>query len=71
EHMQQLSIEQAWKQMSTVSKDENIDLIINHNVSLYIETESFETSCETIKTELKILTEACSDYQAIIKAIAL
>ena len=71
EHMQQLSIEQAWQQMDTSAIQEEIEAIAHYNISQYLKAANNDVSTESIKNELEKLSKACAEYQTINKTIAL
>lgn len=71
ERMQQLSIEQAFQQMQLVATSEDLDTLIKKNISRYLQALNIDTSLETIKAELDIVSTAFSTYQENKKTIAL
>lgn len=71
EHMQQLSIEQAWRQMNCIECDKSHLDIINNNLNAYLISKNSEFTVDSISNETDTLLNTFLDYQENKKTIAL
>lgn len=71
EHMQQLSIEQAWRQMNCSESDKSYLDIITNNVKNYLVTIDSEFTVDSVSNETDTLLKVFLDYQENKKTIAL
>ena len=71
EHMQQLSIEQAWRQMNCSESDKSHLDIITNNLNTYLVSINSEFTVDSISNEADTLLKSFLDYQENKKTIAL
>jgi uncharacterized protein (TIGR02444 family) len=71
EHMQQLSIEQAWQQMGITKSEKSYEDIINNNIKNYLKAIESKFTIDAISNETNSLLEACLEYHENSKTIAL
>lgn len=71
EHMQQLSIEQAWQAMDIESSESNIEDLISENIKNYLIAANCAFSIDDISVESGILLKAGANYNVNNQTIAL
>lgn len=71
EHMQQLSIEQTWLQMTLQSSQANAKEIITENIKTYLVVINSDVTINDFTNELDCLLQACVNYQTNKKTMML